>query len=259
DGRLGVMDFGMVGVIDEAGRERLAMLLGALTSGDAERLVDTVLDMSAGRGRVDREELKRDIQRLLTRYYELPLGQIPLGRMLEEALAAVRRHRLQLPSSLALLFRALIVSEGLGLRLDPDFSLGPVLKPFAERLLLQRYSPLRWAQRMGRAMIDTDHLLSELPRRLHRALKMLDRGGFEFGLRRESLEPMADRLERLANRIVLGMITAAFIIALSVLMLVYPPGGGEGHWGGTVFAVGLVAAAGLGVYLAWRIIRTGRG
>lgn len=258
NGCLGVVDFGMVGVLDEAGRERLAILLGALTSGDADRLVDAVIDVSTGRGQIDREGLRRDIQRLLARYYELPLGKIPLGRMLEEALAAVRRHRLQLPSGLALLFRALIVSEGLGLRLDPEFNLSPVLRPFAERLLMRRYSPMRWARRMGRAMLDADHLLSELPRRLHRALKMLDRGGFEFGVRQESLEPLADRLERLANRIVLGVITAAFIVALAVLMLVYHPGEG-GVWMGRIFAGALVVAAGLGLYLAWRIIRTGRG
>lgn len=257
-GRIGLIDFGMVGRIDEGGRERLAALLDSLADRDPERLVDAVLDLSTGRGKVNREGLKRDIERLLARYYDRPLGEVPLGPLLDEALAAVRRHRLQLPSSLALMFRALIVSEGLGLRLDPKFNVAPMLKPLGERILLRRYSPTAWAKRAGRTMLDADRLAAELPRRIHRILKTLDRGGFEFGVRRESLDPLGDRLEKLANRIVLGVITAAFIIGLSVLMLVYHPGETD-HWLGVVFAGGLVVAAGLGLYLAWRIIRTGRG
>ena len=66
------------------------------------------------------------------------------------------------------------------------------------------------------------------------------------------------RFERLANRIVLGILAAAFIAGLAVLLAAYHPAGWE-QWAGVFFAVGFVAAAALGAYLAWSILRSGRG
>jgi hypothetical protein len=68
------------------------------------------------------------------------------------------------------------------------------------------------------------------------------------------LEPVIDRLERISNRIVLGVITAAFINGLAVLVSVYRPPGWE-RWAWAVFAFGFLCALLLGVYLAWSILK----
>ena len=67
-------------------------------------------------------------------------------------------------------------------------------------------------------------------------------------------DPVIDRLERIANRIVLGVIAAAFINGLAVLMSVYKPPGWE-RWAWIVFAFGFLCALMLGIYLAWTILR----
>jgi ubiquinone biosynthesis protein len=76
-------------------------------------------------------------------------------------------------------------------------------------------------------------------------------------MRPESFEPLISSLERLANRIVLGILTAAFIIGLATLLSVYRPPGWE-NWAGVMFAVGFFFAIALGIYLAWSILRSGR-
>ena len=76
--------------------------------------------------------------------------------------------------------------------------------------------------------------------------------------RPEKFEPLMRRFEHLANRIVLGIIAAAFIAGLAVLLAIYHPPGIE-QWAGVLFAIGFVAASVLGVYLAWSILRSGRG
>lgn len=77
-------------------------------------------------------------------------------------------------------------------------------------------------------------------------------------MRPVGVEPIVARLERLANRLVLGMLASAFVVGLAVLMAVCHPPAWEA-WAGPAFAVGLVVAGGLGVYLAWSILRSGRG
>ncbi|MBI4493425.1 MAG: AarF/ABC1/UbiB kinase family protein [Chloroflexi bacterium] len=258
DGRIGLVDFGMVGTVDERTQEHLVRLLLAVTSQDTERLVDALLELGVARRRVERDLLRRDLEHLVARYYGLPLGEIALGSLLADALAVVRRHHLQLPPTLALLFKTVVMSEGLGARLDPSFSLTTVLAPYAERLLLRQYSPLVWARRLLQASLDAARLGVESPQQVRRIISELERGGLEVGMRPTGFEPLVRRFERLANRIVLGIIAAAFVNGLAVLTSVYRPPGLE-QWAGVIFAGGFLVAAALGAYLAWSILRSGRG
>ncbi|MBI4498067.1 MAG: AarF/ABC1/UbiB kinase family protein [Chloroflexi bacterium] len=257
-GRIGLIDFGMVGTVDERTQEQLVGLLLAITSQDADRLVDAFLDLGIARGRVDRSLLRQDLEHLVSRYYGRPLGEIAIGPLLSESQAVARHHHLHLPANLALLIKTIVMSEGLGARLDPSFNLAMVLAPYAQRLLLRQYSPLLWARRMGHASLEAARLGVELPQQARRLMRDLERGGLEVGVRLTEFELLAARLERLANRIVLGIVTAAFIIGLAVLMAVYHPFGPE-PWLGVFFAVGFLAALALGAYLAWSILRSGRG
>jgi ubiquinone biosynthesis protein len=257
DGVLGIIDFGMVGTVDEGTQAQLARLLIAITSQDADRLVDAFLEMGFSRRRVERTALRQDLEQLLSRYYGLPLGEIPLGPLISEAMAIVRRHRLQLPPNLVLLFKMTLMNEGMGARLDPNFNLTVVLAPYVQRLMVRQYSPAALARGLGRAGQEAAHLWVELPLQLRRILGEIERGGVEVGVRPEGFDPVLKRLERLANRLVLGMITAAFIVGTAVLMVLYHPRG----WGGLMgpfFLFAFIMAATLGVYLAWTILRSGR-
>lgn len=256
-GVLGILDFGMVGTVDERTQEQLAHLLIAITSKDADRLVDAFLGLGFAKGRVDRASLRQDLERLLSRYYGLPLGEIPLGPMLSEALSVVRRHHLRLPSNMALLFKAAIMNDGMGTQLDSSFNLTTVLVPYAKRLMMRQYSPAVLVRRLGEASLEATQLGVELPRQLRRIAGELERGSLEMSVRPESFEPMLQRLERLANRLVLGIIAAAFIGGLAVLMALYHPPGWE-DWMAPFFFFGFVVASALGLYLAYSILRSGR-
>lgn len=258
DGRIGVIDFGMVGTLDARTQEQLTRVVLAVMSADTDQLVDAMLDLGVARGRIDRATLRRDLEQLLAHYTGQALGEIAIGPLLERTLAVVRRHHLQLPPNLALLLKTVIMNEGMGARLDPGFRLATVLAPYAERLIFQQLAPSHLARRLSQASIDVARLGVELPQQLRRILGDLERGGLAVSVRPEDFEPLMRRFEQLANRIVLGILAAAFIAGLAVLLAIYHPPGIE-QWAGVLFAIGFVAASVLGVYLAWSILRSGRG
>ena len=255
EGRIGLIDFGMVGTVDGRTQEQLIGLLLAVTSQDSERLVDAFLELGVARQRVNRTVLSQDLGHLASRYYGRPLGEFALGPLLEESLAIVRRHHLHLPPNLALLLKTVAMSESLGVKLDPEFTLTRVLMPYAQRLMLERFSPTLWAPRLERAGVEAARLGTELPGQLRRLLGEIERGGLEVGMRPEGFEPLVRRFERLGNRIVLGILAAAFVNGLAVLMSVYHPPGWQ-SWVGLAFGGGLFLAAALGAYLAWAIWRS---
>lgn len=142
-----------------------------------------------------------------------------------------------------------VMNEGMAGALDPDFQLGSVLAPYAQRLVARQLSPTAFAQRLGQAGIDVAQLGAELPDHLRRLLQTLDGGGFEVHLRADELEPLIARAERLGNRLVAGVIAAAFIEGVAELMAVDPERWRA--WERPMFTFGLGTAGTLGGYLAW--------
>jgi ubiquinone biosynthesis protein len=257
DGCIGLIDFGMIGKVDQRTQALLADLLVAISEQEAERLVDVFLELGVTRKPVDRELLRRDVEHLFAVYWGHLLKNVKIGALLSDVFAVMRSHHLHLPSNLALLLKTVIMVEGLGANLDPEFRLAAVLEPYTKQLVLQQYSPLRWAPRLGRASIDLARLAVELPPQLRRMMAAMERGNLQIGMRPQGFDPVIDRLERISNRIVLGVIAAAFIIGLAVLMSVFRPPGWE-HWAWAVFAFGFFCALVLGIYLAWGILRSNR-
>jgi ubiquinone biosynthesis protein len=149
------------------------------------------------------------------------------------------------------------MEEGLGVQLDPHFNLATMLAPYARRLMLHEYSPLLWARRLGTATMDAARLGTDLPQQLRRILNDLERGTLEVAARPVGLEPYLYRLERIANRVVIGILMAAFIVGVAMLLSTDRPRG-SGAWAGLFFALGLAAALLLGIYLLWQVLHAER-
>jgi ubiquinone biosynthesis protein len=147
------------------------------------------------------------------------------------------------------------MSEGLGQRLDPSFRLMDALAPFAERMMLQVYSPVRMARKLAAAGLDAARLGADLPKQLRRILNDLEQGRLSMTVQPAGMEPLLGRLERLVNRVVLGVVAAAFVVGLATLMSVFSPLDDD-RWLGGFFSIGFLAAVALGVYLAWSILRS---
>jgi len=257
NGQIGLIDFGMVGTLDERTRELMVQFVIAIASHDIERLVDVFISLGVTRSRVDRTMLRRDLDHLIAPYYSLSLGDIALDLMLEEALVIIRRYNLQLPSNLVLLFKTFMMAEGMGRTLSPSFHLIKIVMPYSKQLMVQQYSPKTWVKKYNRTVLDTAQLGAELPGQMRRILAELERGNIEFSVKHAELEKGLQRIERLTNRVVISIITAAFIIALAVLTTVYRPQGLD-QFAGIFIVGGFLFASAMGLYLAWTILRTNR-
>ncbi|MGN6743297.1 MAG: ABC1 kinase family protein, partial [Amnibacterium sp.] len=141
DGTIGLIDFGMVGHLDETLRERLALLFVAVSRNDTDATARALVAVAEPVRRVDRAALRLDVLRFTTLYAGRSLGELRLGALLLRLLTILRRHRLRLPQDLALLIRMLLLVDAIGARLDPSFDLAAELRPYAARLAAERFSP----------------------------------------------------------------------------------------------------------------------
>jgi ubiquinone biosynthesis protein len=211
DGRLGIIDFGIVGSLGDDLREKVRRILLALDRGDPARLATALLVLRGPGVQVDRAALRSDLASVIDAHLGHGIGEAALGGAIRSLLEVIRRHRLRIPRDLSLLFRTVLLEEGIVQTLDPEFRLVESLSPLARQHL---FASVTAAGLLGRARdtgLDLAELASELPGQVRRVLDVIDDGGFDVHLRASELEPLMERAERLGNRIALSVLAAALL------------------------------------------------
>ncbi|WP_131103845.1 ABC1 kinase family protein [Ornithinimicrobium sufpigmenti] len=254
DGGLAVIDFGMVGELDDDLRERLVALLVPLLRGDLDRTTQAMLDLVGDPPGVDRTALRDGLRPLVERFSGVPLADLALTGLITDVLALVRHHQLRLPTDLALLFKMLLMAEGLGRRLDPEFQLSTVVAPYAECLALRRHSADALVERIIQVTRDLLDAGAQTPRSLRGLAEVLERGGFDVHLRTADLHQVIREADRIGNRVIAGVIAAALIDGVGHIVAA-STGRGKPLQGPLVVA-GAGALGVLGAYLARNSKRT---
>ncbi len=242
DGLLGVVDFGMVGRLTPEARRRVADVFLAMDRRDAERLADRIVEMTAPTRPIDRAAFTAEIDRLLERYVAVSLDELPFGAALGDLIEIVRRFGLRLPGNLALLFKGIVMCEGLLESIDPQTNLSEHLEPLADKLVFGATSGEEWIERVRDSARDAAELSIDLPRRVDRVMGEVERGNLRVWARIEDVDYILRRFERAVERANASMLAAACIVGLAIVMLFYHPQGWQ-TWIGVIFWIAVAAAA----------------
>jgi ubiquinone biosynthesis protein len=209
-GVVGVIDCGMVGRLDEPMREEIESLLLSIINKDAVELTDSVMRLGSVPIDLDREALCAEISNFVSEFASRTLRDFNLSAALNEMIDIIRRYHILLPSALALMLKTLVMLEGTSQLLNPNFNLAELIEPYQVKVFKNKLSLNRWMRRLYRAYRDWDRLIDMLPRDLAEILRRFRNGTFEF--RHEH-----HRLEATVNRLVLGILSAAFVVGSSML------------------------------------------
>ncbi|QCB96814.1 AarF/ABC1/UbiB kinase family protein [Arthrobacter sp. PAMC25564] len=248
DGRLGIIDFGMVGHISDALKGQLVRVLLAVVAKDAGRLTTAVAQMCGSTAAGDFGALRAALGRLLDRYAGRPLAEVPLVPVAAELAGLLRAHHLRLPREMALMVKMLVMADGLGKQLDPGFELTSQLAPFTRKIVLGSLSPEALAERLKKLGWEALRLGTDAPDMVRRMVEVLERGGIDVHFRAEELDRLADKAEKTGNRIVAGLITAALINAIGEMVAIQPDRWQK--WPKALFTAGIGGVGALGAYLA---------
>jgi len=240
--RIGLLDYGMVGRIDESLREDIEDFLLAIVEQDAQHLGAVVMRVGATPPALDESALGLDLADFVAHFAHQSAERFELAAALREMFDLMRRHHIVLPAAMTMLLKVLVMLEGTGRRLAPRFSLMEVLKPYRKKMLTRRLAPSRQFRKARRIAYELEQLAEVFPRRVRDILQQVQTGRFDVHLDHRGLEPSV-------NRLVLGMLTSALFLG-SVLLVtnnVWPLGFWplEGVSAPGLLGVSLSAALGL--------------
>jgi ubiquinone biosynthesis protein len=250
---IGLLDFGIVGRLDDATRDDLTELVLALGSRDADGATARLLDITQPRHEINTARLRDDVGDLIDSYLDLALADVPLGEVLHRVQALVSKHRLRLPPNLALLIKALLTIEGVGLQLDPSFRMMEHAAPFALRQYQARLTPEAIAARALHAGRSVAGRLRRLPDTAADLLQQLRNGDLQVTLAHRNLEPLAREIARASIRLGSGVVLAGILVAGALLTT--SATGAVAWWNGRLFVVAIIA---LGLFSFAALHRTRR-
>ncbi len=208
---IGLLDFGMVGRIQEGLRENIEQMLLAIVQNDVPLLTSLIKRVGAVPADLDEGGLGSDVADFVAAYSTQSLDKFDLTGALNEMTEIIRRYQILLPSQAAMLIKVLITLEGTARMLSPSFSLMELMQPFHRKMLLQRLSPLRQWRRIRRLRMEVEQLVEVLPRRLIDILEQVQTGTFDVHLDHRGLGPSV-------NRLVLGMLASALFLGSSLML-----------------------------------------
>ena len=252
NGVIGLIDYGMVGRLEEEKREQLADLFVAVTQGNVRGCVEQVLMIGKPFRPIDRPLLTSDVRDFIEVYYGVPLDKINVRQLLTDFVNILIEHGIRYPADLMLLIRAIITLEGVAAELYEEFNLATHLAPFINQLVRERYNPQRLA---GRFLTETRTLLRvlhDLPRHVGKTLEKLSQDDLRIHLEHQHLDRLIHEVDRSSNRVVIGVVMSSLIMASA---LVIRSNVSATWW---ISVPTFILSSLLGIWLIYGVFRSGR-
>src|SRR5437764_14368685 len=212
DGRLALMDFGMVGRFDADQKDKIILLLLAFSERLGERVADTYLDMIEIPKDVDRRAFTQDVSALVSRYHDMSGGRMAIGTALLDLTKLAQSHSTPVPTSMTLLGKAMLNLDGtirvLSPELDPVQLIRDYMLKVMEKRVLGQISP----GRVFAWVIDMKRLFENTPRRTDMIHDKLANDQLTLRLEVDHLDEAVKSMNRAANRLSLSIIVASMIL-----------------------------------------------
>ena len=214
--RVGILDAGMVGRLDDELREQVIEMLLAAGDQDSDRLTNVICEICNAPPDLDRGALSNELQEVFTDYGTQSVGEFDIAGALTAITGLVHQHKMFMPSRLSMLIKCLIVLEGTARGLNAGFSLAQLLEPYRRQFVLEQMSPNRWLRIANRHRYEWERLAESAPRNLNTILDQLQSGNLAVQLRQPARERSTSRLAH-------GVCTSALLLASTLLWINHVP------------------------------------
>jgi len=246
DGRLALLDFGLLGRLDDDTRRTLALLLMAVAQNRAEDVAQLILELSLTTLESNPAGFVHDVRRKLPRYHWRPLSGIRAGEALADLQRLALVHGIRLPTSFALVGKTLSQADSIARTLDPELDPVAMLEEDSLQVIVgEAERRLRPNALLAYALTQGEPLL-ELPRKTAHVIDRLEEGTLKIGIAPADLHPLEYLVRTLANRLGAALIITGLLVSSALMADVSR----------TISLTGFIVSAVIALYEVWRIART---
>ena len=215
--QIGLIDFGMVGLLSQDDRESAIRLFTDIMSQNTERMPRDLRALGIRYPRELEDEFSRRLQDLMARYMGMSMDELDVREILHELFGIIYELEITLPSRWILLDKALATLAGVALEISPDFNVFETAKPYARKLLYAKYSPERIAGRVQSDFGRYANALLEYPIQFGELLEEFKDGEVRVAIDLNELNEASNKALVAANRMAIALVAAAVILASGII------------------------------------------
>ncbi len=216
DGRLAIFDLGMVAHMPPRLRERLLKILFAAVDGRGEEVADDLISISTRLEAFDEERYLRETGQLIARY--AASGSFSEGRVVLDMVRIATASGLRTPPELSLVGKALLNLETVCRLLAPDLDTRRIVERQLQHVMRARLKKSLSAANLASEAMELQQLLRDGPRKLTDIMALLAENRLQMKVTGLEESRLMENLQKIANRVAAGIISAALIMAASLMM-----------------------------------------
>lgn len=216
--KIAYIDFGMMGTLGKGIRDKFTTFLYSVATRDIDMMAQSILKIGIKKGKIDSRLLYSDIEEIYNKYVEASLYEIDLPQLMEEIFKACRKNNIAMPKDITLLLKGIMTIEGVIAKIAPEINLMDVAVPYAKSLMLKQ----RDYKQDVVEQLENLYLLSKsglkIPVKLLELINSALSGKLKVQMEHTNLEKSIGELNKMANRVVFGIIASALIIGSSLVI-----------------------------------------
>ena len=218
DGRVALIDLGMVARVTPTLQERLLQLLLAVSDNHPDDATKVLLEIGECGEDADRKGFQRGITELLAQHNQMSFQPPQVGRAMLMLLKVAGDHRIRLPQELAMIGKTLLNLDEIGHVLAPHFDPNAAIRRHAADITQQQIGRDMSAASLFSTAVEMKNFVQRLPSRVNRLLDHLADNEFRVHVDAIDEARLMEGMQKVANRIALGLVLAALIVGAALLM-----------------------------------------
>ncbi len=253
DGRVALLDCGMVGRLDPRTQQILTEMLLAIVDLDGQRCAQLTLQLAESSQPVILSRLENDYDRMLRKYFNLNLSQINFSQIFYEVLQVARNNKIRLPSNLGLYAKTLANLEGVTRKFNPEVNLLDEIKPLLTDVFRRQLLGANPLQSLLRTALDLKSLSLQSPRQIELLLDRVTSETLQWNISLRGLDGLRRTMDDSANRLSFSILVGSLIMGAALISTKT-----QTTELSLLSSVLFAAASLLGLWLIASIIRSGR-
>ncbi len=220
DNKLCFIDCGMTGKLDKKTTDLLIDLVASVIRGNVDKLSKVVIELTdADPAIVEKRDFREELQHLADQVRDTSLEEIDISRLLRDFFSTLQRFKIQCPSDLLLLAKALAVIESVAEEIDPSFDVLSHVEPQIRRLVSSRYSFRAIRNRLFKSAANYMELLETAPDKIQRLVEQIRKNSLTINLDVKRIEYLAHKIDHASRLMGIAMIIASLVVSSSILIL----------------------------------------
>jgi ubiquinone biosynthesis protein len=220
DGRIALIDLGMVARVSPRFQENLIQLLLSISEGRGDETAEMTIKMGEPKQNFDEKGFRRAVADLVLQAQGAQLEQIDAGRVVLRITQISGECCFRLPPEFTMIAKTLLNLDLVVHTLDPKFDPNFAIRNYADTIMRRRMQKELSAGNLYGTVLELKEFAQKFPSRVNQLVDTLTNRGIKIEVDAIDERSLLASLHKIANRITVGLMLAALIVGAALMMRV---------------------------------------